>query len=428
MINDILDFSKIEAGKLELDPVPFRLRDAARRHAADAGRAGARRRGWSWPAGSRPTCPTPWSATPARLRQVVVNLVGNAIKFTEPRRGRGARWRSRAGMAGRGRRSHFLVADTGIGIPGEAARPSSSLRAGRHAPRRGEYGGTGLGLAISPQLVAMMGGQIWVESQPGRGSTFRFTVALRRQPRPPGRAGRAHPPRLEGLPRPGRGRQRHQPPHPGGVAAAAGARGRRPSPAARRPSRALRRPRGPAGRSPLVLLDAIMPEMDGFDLAERIRGEPGLAATALLMLTSGRPRRGPARCRPWASPHYLTKPVRQSDLLDADHGPWALAAGGRDRSAAAHGAGRRPGGRRAAGPAGRGQRGQPEGRGAHARAAGHRSSSSANGRQALGRSSAGRFDVVLMDLQMPEMDGFEAVAAIRQREARDRRPRARSWR
>ena len=218
MINDILDFSKIEAGKLSLDPIAVRPARRARRDPPDPGPA-AHAKGLELACRIAPDVPDALVGDVGRLRQVLVNLVGNAIKFTE----RGEVVVAvvlEAASDGTGRRLRFVVADTGIGIPAEKldAIFEPFEQADGSTTRR--YGGTGLGLAISAKLVAMMGGQIWVESQPGRGSTFEFTVALgragvrstRRRPSRPD----AGPARPGGPADPDRGRQRHQPADPRG--------------------------------------------------------------------------------------------------------------------------------------------------------------------------------------------------------------------
>ena len=198
VINDILDFSKIEAGKLDLDPVPFALRDAVDRHPPDAWPCGPTRRGWSWPAGSPPSVPETVVGDPGRLRQVLVNLVGNAIKFTE---------RGEVVVTVEPDADDEGPASSGSPwpTPGSASRPRSGPRSSTPFEQADgsttrKYGGTGLGLTISARLVELMGGRIWVEDNPGGGSIFRFTARPRPPtPRPGPAATPADPVVLDGL-------------------------------------------------------------------------------------------------------------------------------------------------------------------------------------------------------------------------------------
>ena len=188
IINDMLDFSKIEAGKLELDLADFSLRAAVWATRCEPWPCGpTERAGAGLPRRSR-TCPTPWSATPAGCGRCSLNLVGNAIKFTDEgevvvRVEVEARRPARVSGAGEvGLR--FTVRDTGIGIPPTSRRIFRAFEQEDTSTTR-KYGGTGLGLTIASRLVALMGGTISVESEPGRGSTFAFTARFGRQPQPP---------------------------------------------------------------------------------------------------------------------------------------------------------------------------------------------------------------------------------------------------
>jgi PAS domain S-box-containing protein len=413
VINDILDFSKIEAGKLDLECVDFGLRDtlddtlatlAMRAHKKDLELA------------DHIACNVPdaLAGDPYRLRQIVVNLVGNAIKFTE----RGevvlrteVRSRTEQQVCLR-----FAVSDTGIGIAPEQQRKLFQAFSQADTSTTRKYGGTGLGLAISARLVQMMGGEIWLESEIGRGSTFHFTVPFGLSGRPAARPVGGDPAQVHGLP----------------VLVvddnATNRRilqemlinwGMRPTVAegGQQALTALERARAVGEPFALVLLDAVMPEMDGFTLAERIGREARSAAPTLMMLSSANRRDDAARCRELAVSAYLTKPIKQSTLLDAimtTLGPSASVAA-RDEEA-----GPRPasGARRAL------RLLLAEDNVVNQRLAvsllekrGHQVVVVGNGRAALHALDGQPFDAVLMDVQMPEMDGFEATAAIRAKEA-----------
>jgi two-component system, sensor histidine kinase and response regulator len=411
LINDILDFSKIEAGKLDLDRIDFDLGyalDETIRLLAPS----AHQKGLELALQIHPDVPSTLHGDPARLRQVIVNLISNAIKFTETGEVvlRVEPERRDAGDVV----LHFTVADTGIGIPQDkqGAIFESFTQADSSTTRR--FGGTGLGLSIASQLVALMEGRIWVESQIGKGSTFHFTAPFATAPAPA-----SAPPRpitdLRGMPvlvvDDNTTNRRildevltlwgMRPTVVDGGAAALRAL-------------ALARERGEPFR--IVLLDYQMPDMDGFEVVERIKEQAALAATTIMMLSSVGQRGDAVRCREMGVAAYLTKPVRQSLLLDAFHE--VLAASGRPAAASAlvtrHSL----------------RETQPpkhvllaEDNSINRRLVvkilenhGFSVVSAGNGREALALLERERFDVVLMDVQMPEMDGFEATAEIRRRE------------
>ena len=336
----MLDFSKIEAGRLDLNPAEFDLRETLGDTLRTLGLR-AHQKGLELAGRIAPDVPDRLVGDAPRLRQVLVNLVGNAIKFTE--RGEVVvqveKQSEEAGAVVLG----FLVADTGIGIPRDKQELIFEAFAQADGSTTREYGGTGLGLSISAQLVGLMGGRIAVESEPGRGSRFRFSVRFGKAPAR-ARAADRLPAQLRGL----RvlvvddnatnrrileevltqWRMR-----PTAVASARAALEAMEAAAA-----------GGAGPIPLVLLDASMPEMDGFDLAAKIQQSPRLAGASIMMLSSGARPGDRARCFELGISAYLTKPVKQSDLMDTIVGVLASRRGGTE-AAAAGGRGAAPEGR-----------------------------------------------------------------------------------
>jgi PAS domain S-box-containing protein len=433
LLNDILDFSKIEAGKLDLDPHDFYLREGVGDTLKTLA-VRAHEKGLELACHIAPSVPDLLVGDALRLRQILVNLLGNAIKFTE--RGEVVLKVSRHGEDLVGRLAEdsdsilapltaivapstsvclrFAVTDTGIGIPAEKLRGIFHAFTQADGSTTRKYGGTGLGLTISAQLIRMMGGRIWVESEVGKGSTFHFTARFSRA----GQKSRKLLTRcvdLEGLPV---------------LVVDDNATNRRilmellahwrmaPSAAASGylALAELRRAAATAAPFPLVLIDALMPEMDGFALVERIREDPGLAGATILMLSGGDRAADAARCRELGVAVYLVKPIKQSELLDA-----ILAALG---SEPLH---------RPAGPAGAAPGLARPGQRLHLllaednevnqevavgmlRKRGHTVMVASDGRAALKAWQDESFDAILMDVQMPEMDGLAATAAIRARE------------
>jgi CheY-like chemotaxis protein len=313
---------------------------------------------------------------------------------------------------------HFAVSDTGIGITPDQQQKLFKAFSQADTSTTRKYGGTGLGLAISTRLVQMMGGEIWVESEAGRGSTFHFSVRFGLASGPQAPKAQIEAALVHGL-------------HVLVVDDNATNRrileemltnwGMRPTvvDGGREALLALERAR--AARSPfsLVLLDAMMPEMDGFNLAERIMRGPQPVGSTLMMLSSANRHEDAARCRELGVASYLTKPVRQSTLLDAIMTSLGQSAGVFDRVAAPP----------QADPAAQGDRRRlrillAEDNAVNQRLAvsllekrGHHVVVVSNGREAVAAFDGGRYDAILMDVQMPEMDGFEAAATIRTREA-----------
>ncbi|MGB9485364.1 MAG: PAS domain S-box protein, partial [Terriglobia bacterium] len=282
VINDILDFSKIEARQLDLDRVEFNLRDAL----GDALKVlalHAHQKGLELADFVEPEVPEWWVGDPGRLRQILTNLVNNAVKFTE-------QGEVIVRVTVEGQRSdpsclHFAVSDTGIGIPAEKQKSifEPFMQADGSITRR--FGGTGLGLAIAAQLVALMKGHLWVESEPGKGSTFHFTACMDLAPTPAERPPRASPEIPHDLPVPvvddnATNRKilemmlRHLKMVP--TTAAGGIAGLAVMVQAKKAGEAFR----------VALIDSLMPDMDGFALAERIKHDPELAGTLIMMLTS----------------------------------------------------------------------------------------------------------------------------------------------
>jgi two-component system, sensor histidine kinase and response regulator len=410
VINDILDFSKIEAGKLELDLVDFDLRDTLDDTVATLALR-AHKKGLELADHVAPDVPDALTGDPHRLRQVVVNLIGNAIKFTDA--GEVVLRVEVQSLTEQEAWLHFAVSDTGIGITPDQQRKLFTAFSQADTSMTRKYGGTGLGLAISARLVQMMGGEIWLESQVGRGSTFHFTARFAPAPSPVARPTPAEPASLHGL---------------SVLVVDDNATNRlilremltnwgmRPTvvEAGREALVALERARQAGSPFALVLLDAMMPEMDGFTLARRIKQEPHLVVATLMMLSSADRRGDAARCRELGMAAYLTKPIRQSTLLDAIMTSLGSAASAASR--APH----------AAALAGSGEPRRTlrlllaEDNAVNQRLAvsllekrGHQVVVVGNGRDAVTAVAEGRFDAVLMDVQMPEMDGFEAAAAIR---------------
>jgi PAS domain S-box-containing protein len=407
IINSILDFSKIEAGRLELDTIDFSLRGSL----GDALKAlglRAHKKGLELAYHIPPSVLDGLIGDPDRLRQVVVNLVGNAIKFTE----KGevvVRVETKAQTANEVT-LHFSVSDTGIGIPPDKQRLIFDPFVQADGSTTRKYGGTGLGLTISSRLIELMGGRIWVESEVGRGSTFHFTARFALQRRSRSQMFALPPDNLCGLrilvaddnatSRQILGEMLVS----WGMQPTLAGSGRE----------ALEAMRRAAAHEPfaLALLDTEMPEGDGFALAAQVKRRPDLAG-AVLLLSSGNPTDA-ARCRELGLARCLIKPVQQSDLLDAILTTLGTSPAERTPGSA-DGVRPRPGtGLRVL---------VAEDNEVNQLLAvsllekqGHTVVVAGNGREALAALEQGAFDLVLMDVQMPEMDGLEATALIRRRE------------
>ena len=412
LINDVLDYSKIEAGKLAMDAIEFKLSDSL----GDTMKSlslRAHQKGLELAFEIEPDIPDALVGDPGRLRQIIVNLVGNSIKFTE--QGEVVVHVKAVSRTADHIQLHFTVADTGIGIP--ADKQTSIFEAFNQADgsMTRKYGGTGLGLTISSRLVELMEGKIWVESEPGKGSRFHFTVRFALQKVPARTIVPRDPMTLRDmrvLIVDDNATNRHillkmlENWHMSPSAVDSGAKA----------MVTLAEGMGIGRTFPLILLDAQMPEMDGFALVEAIRRNPDWKAATIMMLSSAGQRGDAMRCRELGVAAYLTKPIRQGELLDAIL--IALGTRQQDRSAPAlvtrHSLRETRNSLRVL---------LVEDNAVNQLVArrllekrGHTVAVSANGRKALEALEKESYDLILMDVQMPEMDGLEATQAIRAKE------------
>ena len=404
LLNDILDFSKIEAGRLELERTDFELRDLLGDTMQTLG-IRAHARGLELALQIRPDVPDLLTGDPHRLRQIVVNLVGNAVKFTE--QGEVTMLVETVGRREGQVRLRFVVRDTGVGIPLAAQGRIFKAFAQADSSTTRRFGGSGLGLAITSQLVAMMGGEILVESEVGKGSTFTFTAEFGEQPaRPP-----VAVPALEHLrvlAVDDNSTNRHVLNELFGswgmevdLADSALAALRVLDQAAR-----IGRPFS------LVVTDMMMPGVDGFGLVERMRKDPALGKIPIIMLTSSDRPEDLAHCERLGVAAHLAKPVKQSRLMDAIVTVLGKSSHPREKLPVAEVPSQRPLRILLA-----------EDNAVNQRLAvltleswGHTVTVAHDGREAVEALEAQPFDLVLMDSQMPRMGGFEATAEIRRRE------------
>jgi len=403
LINDILDFSKIEAGKMELEHIAFDVREVT----GDATRVLALRaaqKGLEIVYHVGPDVPMLLSGDPGRVRQIIINLVGNAIKFTE--RGEVLVDVRLQAMTTDTVRLHCSVADTGIGIPPDKQQHifESFSQADRSTTRR--FGGTGLGLAISAKLVDMMGGRIWVESEAGRGSTFHFEAQFgREEDGTTSATGEFRD--LPVLLVDDNSKCRHVYQE---LLTQRGMQVRACSDA----TAALVEIQSAADEGKpvkLAIIDADMPGMDGWTLAERLRGDHLAGVCPIIMLVPANHTRIPTEYRRLAAVQFLTKPAKHGELTDA------MAAALRVNAPKPLD--------RAAEPAqirsleillaDDGLVNQEVAVGL-LEMRGHRVEVANTGREAIDALKRRSFDIVLMDLEMPDMDGLEATAAIREQE------------
>jgi len=406
ILNDILDYSKIEAEHLELEAIPFDLPKVV--HAtATLLAVRAREKHLELTVDVLPDVPQMVRGDPTRVRQVLMNLIGNAIKFTD--QGEVDVSASVARRDGGAATVQFRVRDTGIGISPEQLGTIFQEFTQADASMTRRYGGTGLGLAISRRLVALMGGELAVTSEVGHGSEFSFALTL------PLEAAQAAARATVSL---------------GGrrllvvddnetnrriVRDMLGAEGMavHEAPRADAGLEALRRAARAGTPYDLAILDAQMPDQDGFELATAIRADRALAATRLLILTSAGQRGDGERCRQLGIQAYLTKPIARADLVEAVGTVLAgtVSAPGAADLVTRHSIAESRHALRIL---------LAEDNPVNQQVAtamllkrGHQVDVVSNGREAVDAVARVRYDVVLMDIQMPEMDGFEATAKIR---------------
>ncbi len=411
LLNDILDFSKMEAGKLELDQLSFNLRKSLGEVVKTLA-VKAQQKGLEFIFDVSSEVPDTVMGDPARLRQVVVNLVGNSIKFTE--KGEIEVSVQVEAPSINGTILRFGIRDTGIGIPVDKQHQIFGAFTQADSSTTRKYGGTGLGLTISAQLVGLMGGRIWVESEAGKGSTFYFTVQAGQEetelPSEP-----VDVPQLAGvsvLVVDDNATNRHilegavlrWKMVPTAVESAAAA------------MKALQHAHDSGTQLPLVLTDAHMPGVDGYGLVEAIRQNPSFSSVKIVMLTSGGKRGDAARCEALGIAAYLSKPFDRLELREVllqvlATDPTKL----ETRALVTRHTVRE-------------QRQSLSFLVAEDNAVnqkliarllekrGHSVVLAQNGREALEALEKQNFDIVLMDIQMPEMDGFEAMKRIREKE------------
>jgi two-component system, sensor histidine kinase and response regulator len=412
VIDDILDFSKIEAGKLDLDPIEFKLRDLLA-NAMKPQSIRAHRKGLELVTHVPADVPDALVGDPTRLRQILLNLVGNALKFTD--RGEIEVRAAVEAREGSQLTLHFYVRDTGIGIPKEKQKLIFESFTQVDGSMTRKYGGTGLGLTISARLTEMMGGRIWVESEPGSGSTFHFTVGFRLPTEAHEKAESTLQVEWEGMP----------------VLAVddnltnrrilqemLANLGMKPvlAESADVALVALREAHKEKRQLGLVLIDAHMPGMDGFSLAERIISLPEFRSVPIIMLTSAGQAGDARRCRELGIAAYLSKPISQAELLEAIAG--ALSSSQKKPSERAlvtkHSLRENRLSLRILLAEDNIVNQTLASRLLEKR--GHDVTVAGNGKQALAVFEKQAFDAILMDVQMPEMDGFETTAAIRESE------------
>jgi PAS domain S-box-containing protein len=411
LINDILDLSKVESGHLALESIDFDLGEVLDK-TLEMMAIRAHEKGLELALRIAPDVPAALVGDPARLRQVLVNLIGNAVKFTE--KGEVIVGVDREPGEGGAGALQFSVFDTGIGVPEEARELIFAPYTQVDTSTTRKFGGTGLGLTISRRVVELMQGRIWAESRSGVGSTFYFTArfAVASKPPPRGRLGPMDLADVKTLVVDDNATNRVilRGMLAGWGAAVTEADGGEQALAE------LRRAQQAGAPFALMLLDRRMPGVDGLQVAEQLHQHPALAATVVLMLTSDNRADDVARGRALGVAAYLVKPVKRAELLEAIQAARAGAAPAAERPAAP-------------------PDGVPDGTHglrillaedsqdnvlliqSYLKASGLSADVAGNGELAIRKFVAGTYDIVLMDVQMPVMDGYAATRRMRQWEA-----------
>jgi len=414
VINDILDFSKIEAGKIDLESIDFNLREVLELTMKTLALR-ADEKNLELLCDIAPEVPAGYRGDSTRLRQVVINLIGNAIKFTDKGE---VRLKVEASPELEAERKlTFTVSDTGIGIPPEKQKTIFEPFTQADSSTTRKFGGTGLGLSISVHLVRMMGGEMWVESEPGLGTKFHFQLPLVAALGPvetviepstefPGACkvlvvddSAANRKILEAMLKYWNMRS---------TLTESGAQA----------LEELRAAEASGQPYDLIISDLLMPEMDGFQFAERIRQEEQLRAPKIMLLTSAGRRGDSARCGELGIAAYVTKPVRRSELREVISRLFQT----RSESATVplitlHAL------RESPNSAAILKILVAEDNAVNQKLIarllekrGHATTVVGNGLEAVKALGGETYDLVLMDMQMPEMDGFEATREIRKRE------------
>ncbi|HTB79437.1 MAG TPA: response regulator [Opitutaceae bacterium] len=415
VVNDILDFSKMEEGKLQLETRPIDLLEIVEA-SGHAFALQAHQKGLELAVEVAPDSPPCFQGDPTRLRQILFNLLSNALKFTETGE---VLLEVRPAVKDGQAVLQFSVADTGIGIPADQQKLlfAPFTQADSSTTRR--FGGTGLGLAIAHYLVERMGGKIWIESEVGAGTTFRFTIPLISAGAPPGfipaEIDPAESAKIKALIVDDNATNRR-------ILGRLFAHWRIPAQSAADGETALQMlASAGAENAPytLIVSEYGIPGMDGMTLGQKLKANPGLSTHLVMMLTADDASTTGPRCRAAGFDTCLIKPIRQKLLLNAIKQASAKASQTQEGQ-------KKP----AASPAP-----QPERAGKlrvllaednviNEKVArrvleqrGHVVTHAENGRKAVALFQAQTFDLVLMDIQMPEMDGLTATRLIRQQEA-----------
>ena len=419
LINDILDFSKIEAGKLELATMPFSLRDCVANTLTTLA-IGADNKGLELVYRIPMSIPDAVEGDPGRLRQVLVNLVGNAIKFTA--KGEVSINAELELETDKEICVHFSVTDTGIGIPPEKqAKIFNAVEQADGSTTR-EYGGTGLGLSVSARLVEIMGGRIWVESEVGRGSVFHFTVYFSLATDPAPRSIHLETSIIKDLSAlivDDNSTNRRI------LEEILKSWGMKPTSAAdgKTALEVMKQAQTSGAPFPIALIDYMMPGMDGFELVEKIKDDPDLVKPIMLILTSAGQRGHAARCLELGVSAYLLKPIHHQQLLETICASLQKNAAVQTRPSLLTRHSIRESARHINILLAEDNIINQKLAISLLQKMGHSVTVAQNGKRAVEMSKMEQFDLILMDVQMPEMDGLEATAAIRAREVSSGGPR-----